>query len=151
MKHFERLSAEEMEIVLDALPLITLWTGEADGELDETELAWAKKLTQIRQYDTEKNDILEDFYEEAGKDFDERIIRLSASLVATNRRGDLDFRLGRINHIFPKMDHIMALRFYKTLVTFSRSIAKSSGGVLGIGKVKLSEKKAMDLPMIKCP
>jgi len=41
---FEGLNAEESELIIDAVPLVTILIAGADGNIDPEETAWSKKI-----------------------------------------------------------------------------------------------------------
>jgi hypothetical protein len=59
--------------------------------------------------------------------------------------------LSRLNRILPKIDKVFARDYYQCLLRIARSIAESSGGMLGLNAVGEEEDKFLKLPMIKNP
>lgn len=50
IKELEALKAEERELMMDAISLVTLLVAGADGKIDSRETEWATKITKIRGY-----------------------------------------------------------------------------------------------------
>ena len=148
---FEGLSAEESELVVDAVPLVTILIAGADGEIDAEEKAWSKKLTDIRTY--AHPDLLNDYYIEVGKTFTDRMNHYLGELpnAPAERNNLISDKLKGLNAIFPKMSPIMAKRFHTSLTSFAQHVAKASGGFLGFGSISKAEKAWMDLPMLDVP
>ncbi|MEL7161097.1 MAG: hypothetical protein AAFN92_10080, partial [Bacteroidota bacterium] len=50
LKEFQPLTPSEQQQLFDAIPLITILVAGADDDMDEVELAEAKRLADIRSY-----------------------------------------------------------------------------------------------------
>ena len=148
---FEGLTTEESALVVDAIPLVTILIAGADGKIDTAEVAWSKKLTEIRTY--AHPDLLNDYYIEVGKTFMDRLNHYIGELPETpaQRNNLISDKLVGINSIFPKMAPIVAKRFHTSLTTFALHVAKASGGWLGFGSISKAEKAWIDLPMLDVP
>lgn len=146
---FEDLSAEERQLMYDAVPLVTVLIAGADGDIDEEEKAWAEKLTNIRSF--QEKGMIQDFYEELGKTFDAKLtnyINKYAGDVEA-RNAAISAELTKLNAILPKMNYSFAQAYVESLRSFAKHVAKASGGFLGMMSVSEEEDNLMGLSMIK--
>ena len=107
-KGFEALNEQEFGILKNAIAWITLLIAGADGKIEEDETAWAKKITDIRSYNSPS--FLNDFYEAVGKDFSETLDSLMSSLPKDTNESTamLSKKLEQVNAILPKVDDTIA-------------------------------------------
>ena len=148
ISEFEHLNEEEIILLTDAIPLITILIGGADGELDHQELEWAKKVTEIRAYNNP--DKLKDFYSLAGESYDVRLKQYMADLPKgiEERTVAVSEKLAKVNGILPKLEEEYRKEIYDSYISFAHHVAKASGGFLRFLNVSKEEKDLMDLPMI---
>lgn len=148
VKELEVLNAEEREIVLDAVPLVTLLIAGSDGKIDSRETEWAAKLTKIRGY-KEKAE-LKPLYREIGETFEEKLEYYLDKLPddLNEMQHLISDKLAKLNDILPKIDSWYAQLYYESLLTFAKHVAESSGGILGFMSIDAREKKLIKLPMI---
>lgn len=151
LKQFESLSKEDRQIMMDAIPLVTILIAGADGKIDKKETERAARIQKVRSYDAAKE--LAPYYKEVGKTFDNRLNELLAELPAglEKRQEAISQRLAKLNDVFTKVDHFYAKNFYDDLLSFSDHVAKSSGGILGFLSVSDAENDWVTLPMIVKP
>ncbi len=151
LKQFESLSADDRQVMMDAIPLVTILIAGADGKIDHRETLWAEKITRVRSYDADEQ--LLPFYKEVGKTFHSRLIDLIDELPEdlNDRQKEVANRLAKLNDVFPKVDAFYARAFYKSLKSFARHVAKSSGGILGFLSVSSEEEDWVKLPMLREP
>lgn len=145
---FENLTESQFEVCRKSISWITAMIAAADGVIDESETEWAKKITEIRTYNSGES--LTPFYMEVGKDFDEVLTDVIANLPENRdeRINILSGKLSQLNDILPLLDNKLAYRLYKSYKSFAQHVAKSSGGFLGFFSVSSAEKKLMVLPMV---
>ncbi len=148
-KPFDKLTESEFRQLEDALALVTILIGSADGEIDRKEIASAVKLTHIRTY-LEKN-AMHEIYEDYANRIQPRIEELLEELPGDTRRRiqDVSDRLAKINPILKKLDVATATTIYKNLKSFARHIASASGGFLGAFSISREEEELLDLPMLE--
>ena len=148
MKHFESLTPEELEILENAIPQIAILIAGASGEIKVKETDWAAKLTHIRTYNSSED--LHEFYKQIDTDFNVKFAELTkfSSTQTDVRQAKLSENLAKINPILAKLDNKTAYHLYDSFLTFSKSLANESGGVLGFHIYENSVKKLVDLPMI---
>jgi len=148
IKYLENLDAQELDLLLQALPMITLLVGAADSDLTDEEIKYAEKITHIRSYN--ERELLMEYYEDAEKTFVYHLENLVNELPkdSQSRNAELAARLEKINPILAKLDQRVAGYLYKGLVSFAHHIARSEGGFLGFFSVSKAEEKWMNLPMI---
>jgi len=144
----EKLTAAEKDLVMNALPILTVMIAAADGKVDESETGWATKLTEIRGYSHEER--LQGYYDVVGKDFDQKVRMMVKALPADQKSAvpELAEQLAGLNTILPQLPPKIAGIFLKSLRTFATHIARASGGFLKIASISKEEKALIDLPMI---
>jgi hypothetical protein len=147
-KELEILTAEEKQILIDAVPYITILVAGADGDIDPKEIHSSGKIAKIRSFSYEED--LRPFYKKVGDTFEERFFFLLEELPGEveERKQAISAQLSRLNKILPKLDHFYARLYYNSLKSFADHVAHASGGVMGWLSVGLEEYKVVDLPMI---
>lgn len=145
---FKKLNKQEWELLTDAIPLIGILIAGADGEIDDEELGWSKKITHIRSYKLKGS--LKSYYEEVDRNFEEKFMHFSEVLPAgvTERTEIISEKLKHINPILAKLEHDIAYKLYKGFLSFADHVAKASGGVMGFFSVNKEEAKLLNLSMI---
>ncbi|MEL6864844.1 MAG: hypothetical protein AAFP19_10505 [Bacteroidota bacterium] len=151
IQELEALNSTETELMLDAVPLVTVLIAGADGKIDTKELSWSAKITEIRSYSY--HDSLRPYYTKVGENFSEKVQALIEQFPneVEQRNAAISSQLEGLNTIFPKLDPNFARRFYKSLLSFAEHVAKASGGFLRFGNVSKVEKDLLGLPMIEEP
>jgi len=144
----DTLTTAEKDLVMNALPIITVMIAAADGKVDESETGWATKLTDIRGYSHEE--LLQGYYDLVGKDFDQKVRMMVKALPADQKSAvpELAEQLAGLNAILPQMPPKLSGIFLKSLKTFATHIARASGGFLKIASISKEEKALIELPMI---
>lgn len=147
-KELESLTPAEQQILMDAVPYITILIAGADGEIDLKEVQWAEKLTKIRAFSYEED--LRPFYKKVGITYEDRLHELMDKLPKDreSRNAIVYEELAKLNQILPKLDHFYARHYYLSLKSFADHVAHASGGVMGWLSVGFEEHKVVDLPMI---
>ncbi len=148
VKEIAVLTAEEREIVMDAVALVTLLVAGADGKIDARETEWASKLTKIRGY-KEKVE-LKPLYREIGETFEDTLNDYLEKLPddLTEMQRLISEKLAKLNTILPKIDSWYAQLYYESLLSFAKHVAEASGGILGFMSIDAKEKQIISLPMI---
>ena len=148
LTEFEQLNPEEVNLLTDVIPLITILIGGADGELDHEELDWAKKVSEIRTYNNP--DRLNNFYKLVGESYDDRLKQYLGDLPKSTeeRTSAISELLTKVNHILPKLEEEYRKEIYESYKSFAQHVAKASGGFLRFLNVSKEEKDLMNLPMI---
>ena len=146
--NFEMLTPEEFEKLRQRVTWITIMIAGADGKIDSEEVSWASKIAKIRSY--AGPDLLNEYYVEVGKDFNEHLEELVA-----NSSKDLKVRtaiavdkVAELNPILAKLHPRIGALLYDSFVTFAMHVAKASGGFLRMWSVSYEENKYIDLPML---
>lgn len=144
----DKLSETEKDLVMNAMPIITVMIAAADGKVDSTETGWASKLADIRSYSNEE--ALQGYYEEISKDFDQKVRMMVKELPDNTKEAIPGFvaQLEQFNQILPKMPHDIAGVLLKSMKSFAKHIARASGGFLKIASISKEEQALIDLPMI---
>jgi len=145
---FEGLSEGQVELLYDAIPLITVYIAGADGKIDQEEKEWAEKVTKIRSYAYHES--LQEFYTNLGAVYAGRLDHYISSLPSDVEKRTIAIgeKLSQLNSVLAKLDVNFAARYYKGLVTFAEHVAKASGGFLGFGSISRAEDKLIGLDMI---
>ena len=148
LREFNTLTADEQQLMYDAIPLITILVGAADNQLDEVELSEAQRLADIRSYNNRGR--LNAYYEHIDEGLTERIRELFNGMVngVEAREKYIVRELSKLNAIFPKLRVPYGYLYYHNFRTFARHIAEAHGGFLRFITVGPKEAKVMDLPMI---
>ena len=145
---FEGLTDEQIKTLKDSVAWITVLIAGADGVIDESEIAWAGKLTNIRSYAAPER--IKPFYSKVGEDFQDVLSNvIQTSPADTKERTEyLTSKLSQLNTILPLMSHDVAADLYQSFLSFAKHIAKSSGGFLSFMSVGADEKELLGLDMI---
>ena len=146
---FTNLDKYEYERLKMALPWITVLVAGADGNIDDSEITWAEKLTQIRSYGG--SDILEDYYQDVHQNFSETLKSLLEECPddTATRNELLNEELKSLNEILQKLEPKIGHTLYKDFLSFAKHIAEASGGVLRFFSISPEEKAVMGLEMIE--
>ena len=148
LNSLDKLTTEEKDLVMNALPIITVMIAAADGEVDESETGWANKLTDIRSYSHEEE--LQAYYEKVSENFDQQVRMMVKDLPANTKDAvpALAATLAGMNDILPKLPPTISGPFLKSMKSFATHIARASGGFLKIASISKEEQALIDLPMI---
>ena len=98
------LNEEEVTLLVDAIPLITVLIAGADGNIDQDEKDWGAKLTKIRSYSHPEN--LNEFYGKVGETYADRVEALIQEMPddVDNRNTAISDRLSGLNAILGKLE-----------------------------------------------
>ncbi len=145
---YTELDASQQKTLKDSIAWITVLIAGADGKIEEKELAWAEKVTQIRTY-AAPEDILP-FFQDVGKDFSDvlKCVIEESPEDTSARNQELTEKLSQLNDIMPLFEKSYGYALYKSLTSFAQHVAKSAGGVLGFFSIGKEEAKLVDLPML---
>ncbi len=148
MNYFKTLSAVEYAQLKEGVSLIAVLMAGADGNIEENEISWAKRVTEIRGF-AEPN-LLNSFYEEAHLDFSDNVSAWIDKLPEDNDESlrILSDRIAKLNPIMAKLDPHVGSQLYTSFKSFAAHVAKASGGFLRFFSVSGAEKKYIDLPML---
>jgi hypothetical protein len=145
---FNKLKEEDLQILLDAVPLIAILIAGADGDINDEELQWSKKITHIRSYKMKAD--MKAFYEEVDKNYMGKLQHFIEVLpVSVNDRTKvISEKLIEVNPIMAKLAPEVGSKLYKSYLSFADHVAKASGGVMGFFSVNKEEASLIGLPMI---
>ena len=148
LKEFHNLTPAEQQLMLDAIPLITILVAGADDDIDEVELAEAQRLADIRSFNSKGQ--TNAFYEKVDDDLTDRIMAMMKELpnALASRQDAIVTRLSGLNHIFKKMDIPFGYLYYKSFCSFAKHVAESAGGFMRFMTVGPKEAEVIDLPML---
>ncbi len=146
-EYFKVLSNTEFDQLKDAIALITIYIAGIDGNIDKDELAWAEKITAIRGYNRPHG--LNEFYEEVGVDFYDRVQNYVSDLNQLDvRNSTVEQKLSALNPILAKLNPKLGALLYSSYISFAHHVAKASGGFFGFFSIGPKEKAVLDLKMI---
>lgn len=148
LKEFHNLTTAEQQLMLDAIPLITILVAGADDDIDEVELAEAQRLADIRSFNTSGQ--TNAYYEKIDDNLTERIVELMKELpnAVAPRQDALVAKLSGLNHVFEKMDLPFGYLYYKSFCSFAKHVAESHGGFMRFMTIGPKEAEVVDLPML---
>ena len=148
MEFFENISPEELQTLENAVSQIAVLVAGADGTIDKDETDWASKLMHIRSYSSDKS--IRGFYDQVEANFNIKFRELvkSSTQSTAERQAELSASIALVNPILAKLDERTAYHVYHSYITLAKSIAKSSGGILGFGSISGAEHKLIGLSMI---
>lgn len=149
----EQLTEEEVSLMFKAPLLVFILIAGADDNIDkkERETALINATFNWQTFVEEKD--LENFYKKVTKNFTGKVNKLLQELPrkANERNPVISVELKKLNIIFPKLEREFSQLFYESLRNLAFEIAKSSGGILGIGSISSEEKEWVNLDMITPP
>lgn len=145
---FESLNAAEYDLLKEAIPLITVLIAGADGNIDDEEIGWAEKVTNIRSYALPEE--YRDYYLAIGASFPERLDALIKELPTDveTRQMEISKRLAPLNDVLDKLKPKIAAALYDEWMSFARHVARASGGFLKFWSISAEEKRWIGLPML---
>ena len=145
----EKLSDKEKELIQKAPLLVCILIAGADNEIDRKEIKHAVQLSRKKK--NKYSPALASFYEDLSGDFEDKLkIVLQGLPVHTLDRNSLIVQdLTNLNGIFRKLEYSFAQEFIQSLKYVARSIAESSGGMLGLKSIGEDESRLIELPMLK--
>jgi len=144
MSYTENLSASEKMILHEAPVLVTILIAGADGDMDDSEKKEADHLIKFRA-GLSRNPLLEDYYQEVERNFDELYKSFTAKLPeeVDKRSTTISNRLEMLNNILPKTSPKFAKALYDDLKDFAKHIAEASGGIKWMNFATVSEEEQM--------
>ncbi|WP_020567281.1 hypothetical protein [Neolewinella persica] len=148
LKEFHNLTPAEQQLMLDAIPLITILVAGADDDIDEVEIAEAQRLADIRSFN--KKGQTNAYYEKVDNDLTGRIMEMMKELpnALAPRQEAIVAKLSGLNDVFAKMDEPFGYLYYKSFCSFAKHVAESHGGFLRFMTVGPKEAEVVNLPML---
>lgn len=148
IREFDKLSDNEIDLMLKAPVLVCILIAGADGTIDKKEIKEA-----ITQTQKQTSAALAGYLREVSQDFEDKLKVLIQSYPhSPAERGEaIMSELGQLDLVFNKIDRHYAAHIYRLLKELASKIASSSGGILGMNTVTDEEAKYMDLSMIHDP
>lgn len=144
------LDTADKQLVLDALPLVTLLIAGADGSVDDSELKHAEKTAYVRSYNSDSE--VKEYYEHAYAAFEDRLAFYLDKFpgVLEDRQTEIVALLEQLNGILPKLDGHFTEELVTSLRSFAKHIAKADGGFLGSTfAITEKEEELISLPMLQ--
>ena len=148
IREFEKLTDDEIDLMLKAPVLVCILIAGADGNIDKKEIKEAILLTQKKT-----NATLAGYLNEVSQDFEDKLKVLIQSYPHTpaERAVAIMKELGQLDAVFTKIDRHFAAQIYQMLKQLASKIASSSGGIWGMNTVTDEEAKYLDLSAIHDP
>jgi len=145
---FKKLNEKDFEKLMDTVPLIAVLIAGADGDMEDEELEWSKKVAHIRSYKMKAD--LKSFYEEVNKNYTGKLQHFIEVLPAgvKERTKVISEKLAEVNKVMSKLEPEVGAKLYKSFLSFAEHVAKASGGVMGFFSVNKAEAALIGLPMI---
>jgi hypothetical protein len=149
INEFKQLSENEANQLLKAPALITVLISTADGKIEAEETEWATKVVGYRDHVGDED--LFSYYTALEDDFSAKVKALVEEDHIGNqeRIASLSRELEQLGPILGKINKHYADKLVVSWKSFAKSVAKSSGGLLGFGSISDQEEMLMDLHMIK--
>jgi rubrerythrin len=151
IKELADLNNEEKKSIYSLPLLVSLLIAGADGEIDKKEIKQA--LLSMEKKTRSSSPALAEFYKEVSQDFEDKLKLLLQQYPyeSTQRNPLLAEDIAKCNQIIKKLARPFAVELYQSLRLLAETIAKASGGFLGLKKVAEEERKYMSLPMLQNP
>jgi hypothetical protein len=148
IKGFDKLSDNEVDLMLRAPVLVCILIAGADGNIDRKEIREA-----INQTKRKNRPALTEYLSEVSQDFEDKlkILIQSYPFSSTERNPVIIQELAGLSDLWIRVDATFASSFYELLRELAEKIAGSSGGLWGMKSVDSEEAKFLQLPMIKAP
>lgn len=148
---FDKLTEEEVELLLSAPILVSILIAGADNEIDKSETKQAVNISKDKQKRARAS--LIDYYKKVGENFEDKlkVMIQNYPVDAKSRNPLLMEELEKLNDILPKLDDQFAIELYESLKDIAKKIAEASGGVLGYMAIGYEESKLIGLNMIDDP
>jgi len=148
MTVFENLNEQEYQTLKNTFAYIATLIAGADGNIDEDEQAWAKKIVKIRSYSGHES--LYKLYDEGDAEIIAKMEQIISSLNGemTTIQAGLISKIEEVNPILAKLDQRTSFSIYQGFKSFAEHIAKASGGIFRFFSISSQEKKFLGLKMI---
>ncbi len=149
LKEFKNLTPAEQQLMFDAIPLITVLVAGADDDIDEVELAEAKRLADIRSFNNSGQ--TNAYYEAIDNSLTQRIQELIKELpnALAPRQEAIVEQLRGLNDVFAKMEEPFGYLYYKSFRSFAKHVAEAHGGFMRFMTIGPQEAEVIDLPMLE--
>lgn len=128
---FEKLNDKERDILLKLPAVVAILAAVSnDGTVSSNEKAESIKLSHLRTYTS--SPMLQDYYKEVDKVFDEKFEGIMAQLPSEwkDKEAFLEKEITDLNQVLPKLDKRYARELVDSLKSFSRHVFKSNSSFL---------------------
>lgn len=145
------LTQQEQEIVYKTPLLVSILIAGADGSIDRKEIHHAFQLVVKKSRNA--SSAVAALFKEISLDFEDKLKLLMQQYpYEPNRRNQLISEdIGSLNQVMQKLDNRFAVELYKSLLLLAETIARASGGFLGLNKISEEEQRYISLPMLQNP
>lgn len=145
------LSKQEQEIVYKAPLLVSILIAGADGSIDRREIFQGFQLMVKKSRSA--SSAVAALFKEISQDFEDKLKLLMQQYPYEHSRRNmlLSDDIAALNQVMPKLDNRFAVELYKSLLLLAETVAKASGGFLGIKKIGEEEQRFVSLPMLQNP
>ena len=151
VSELRKLSTDELELIYKAPILVSILIAGADGTIDRKEI---KEAIQFAEKKIAKGSpSLSRLYEEIVQDFEDKLKILLQKYPHKSalRNPMIAEELGQLNLLWTKIEPTFAKEYHNALLSISKHIASSSGGILGYNSVGSEEAHFVPLTMITNP
>lgn len=151
ISEFSNLRQSEIDTLLDAPVYVAILIAGADGDIDEKEIKRACVVARAPRSGEQVQ--LTEYYNEVGLDFENKIHQKLESLPKSveKRTGAIVNELRKLNFILPQISNHYSIHLVASLKDMAMTVAKASGGILGLLSVSKEEAELVELDMIKDP
>lgn len=146
-----RLSKEEQEVVFEAPLLVSILIAGADGSIDRKEIRQALQVVEKKSRNS--STAIAELFREISRDFEDKIKLLIQKYPyeSTQRNPLIVEDIAKLNAIMQKLNNQFAVEYYQSLLLLAETVARASGGFLGIKKITEAEQQFVSLPMLQNP
>nr|MBS0036890.1 hypothetical protein [Saprospiraceae bacterium] len=145
-----KITEKDRKKLLNAIPMIAAYVAFADGELDKKEVDSAKRIANLRRFNSKVEPAVRRYYTEVFEQFDDRFLELVHNLPndEEERSAYLEKEIAKMNGIIQKLDPLHALQLLKSFKSFAEHVARAEGGLLAMGTYGPRQDKARKLEML---
>lgn len=124
---FEKLSEEELNLILKTPILVSILIAGADNDIDKTEIKKAVSISKEKQKRARAS--LLEYYREVADNFEDKLLIMIQSFPpdAQDRNPIIIDELEKLNDVLPKLDKQYAIEYYESIKEIAKKIAESSG------------------------
>ena len=145
------LNNQEYRLLYAAPLLVSILIAGADNNIDKKEIEQTIKIAEEKSQN--QRTYIVEFYKGVNLNFNQKLDELIAHYPteARDRTPVISDDLAQLNPILAKLDKIFAIVLHQSLLQIARTIAKTSGGLIGINTIGKEEAPLINLPMLDDP
>lgn len=148
MQRFNTLNEDELNELIKAPMYVGLLLAYADGECDDKEKEWVKKVTMFRTKTSHST--LREYYTKANAHINENMNLFISELPSDSDEiiNSLASKVESLKPILAKLDERMSERLVDSYRAMALSVAEISGGIANFFSMKPEEEKYVTLDML---